>query len=124
MTPEQQADGPSSLSSAIAGRCPRCNHGKLFAGWVSFAPRCRVCGLDFSSFNVGDGPAAFLIFIVGTITVVGALVIDGASSPPWWVHLVWVPVAAGLTIGGLRLSKAWLLAQEYKHRAREGRIAE
>jgi hypothetical protein len=29
-----------------------------------------------------------------------------------------------LTIGGLRLSKGWLLAQEYKHRAREGRIAE
>jgi hypothetical protein len=24
----------------------------------------------------------------------------------------------------LRLSKAWLLAQEYRHRAREGRIAE
>jgi hypothetical protein len=33
-------------------------------------------------------------------------------------------LAAGLTIGGLRLSKGWLLAQEYKHRAREGRIAE
>jgi hypothetical protein len=29
-----------------------------------------------------------------------------------------------LTIGGLRLSKAWLLAQEYKHRAREGRISQ
>jgi len=24
----------------------------------------------------------------------------------------------------LRVSKAWLLTQEYKHRAREGRIAE
>jgi hypothetical protein len=29
-----------------------------------------------------------------------------------------------LTIGGLRLAKAGLLAQEYRHRAREGRIAE
>jgi len=95
----------------------------MFCGWVTFAPRCTACGLDFSSFNVGDGPAAFLIFIVGTIVVVGALVVDGALSPPWWVHLVWIPVAAGLTIGGLRLSKAWLLSQEYKHRAREGRIS-
>ena len=124
MTPGHQAAGPSSLSSAIAGRCPRCNQGKLFSGWVSCAPCCSACGLDVSSFNVGDGPAAFLIFIVGTIVVVGALVVDGAFSPPWWVHLVWIPVAAGLTIGGLRLSKAWLLAQEYKHRAREGRIVE
>ncbi len=91
---------------------------------MRFAGRCRACGLDFSSFNVGDGPAALLIFIVGTIVVVAALTVDGAFSPPWWVHLVWVPVTAALTIGGLRLSKALLLAQEYKHRAREGRIAE
>jgi uncharacterized protein (DUF983 family) len=90
---------------------------------VRFAPKCRGCGLDFDSFNVGDGPAAFLIFIVGTITVVSALVVDGIFSPPWWVHLVWIPVAAALTIGGLRLAKAALLAQEYKHRASEGRIA-
>jgi uncharacterized protein (DUF983 family) len=96
----------------------------LFGGWVRFADRCRACGLDFDSFNVGDGAAAFLIFIVGTITVVAALVVDGAFSPSWWVHLVWIPFAAALTIGGLRVSKAWLLAQEYKHRAREGRIVE
>jgi len=95
----------------------------LFSGWVRFAVRCRACGLEFSSFNVGDGPAAFLIFIVGTITVVAALVVDGAFSPPWWVHLVWLPVAAVLTIGGLRFSKALLLALEYRHRAREGRVA-
>jgi uncharacterized protein (DUF983 family) len=90
---------------------------------VRFAPQCRSCGLDFDSFNVGDGPAAFLIFIVGAIVVVAALVVDGAFSPPWWVHLIWIPVTAVLTIGGLRASKAWLLAQGYRHSAREGRIA-
>jgi uncharacterized protein (DUF983 family) len=113
-----------ALSSAIGGRCPRCDKGRLFSGWVTFAPRCPACGLDFSSFNVGDGPAAFLIFIVGTIVVVSALVLDGAFSPPWWVHLIWIPIATALTVGGLRISKAWLLGQEYRHRAREGRIAE
>ena len=115
---------PSPAASAFGGLCPRCGARTLFDGWVRFAKRCRICGLDFDSFNVGDGPAAFLIFIVGTITVVGALVVDGALSPPWWVHLVWIPVATALTIGGLRVSKAWLLAAEYRHRAREGRISE
>ena len=124
MSPAGKVHESSSLQAAIAGDCPCCGAHTLFSGWVRFADKCRACGLDFSSFNVGDGPAAFLIFIVGTITVVGALVVDGAFSPPWWVHLVWIPVAAGLTIGGLRLSKGWLLAQEYQHRAREGRIAE
>ncbi len=114
----------SSARAALQGLCPRCGERTLFAGLASFADRCRACGLDFASFNVGDGPAAFLIFIVGTITVVGALVLDGAASPPWWVHLIWIPIATALTIGGLRVSKGWLLAQEYKHRAREGRIAE
>jgi uncharacterized protein (DUF983 family) len=51
-------------------------------------------------------------------------VLDTALEPPLWVHLIWAPVAAALTIGGLRLAKGWLLAQEYKHRAREGRLKE
>jgi uncharacterized protein (DUF983 family) len=123
VTSGKPADGPSSLEAAIKGDCPRCGAHTLFDGCVRFASKCRSCGLDFDSFNVGDGPAAFLIFIVGAIVVVAALVVDGAFAPPWWVHLVWIPVTAALTIGGLRLSKAWLLAQEYKHRAREGRIA-
>ncbi|HEV2594952.1 MAG TPA: DUF983 domain-containing protein [Sphingomicrobium sp.] len=106
------------------GNCPRCGAHGLFSGVVKFADRCWACGLDFQSFNVGDGPAAFLILIVGTIVVVAALLVDGAFAPPLWVHLVWVPVATALTIAGLRVSKAWLLAQEYKHRAREGRIVE
>jgi uncharacterized protein (DUF983 family) len=112
------------LQAAVAGNCPRCGAHTLFKCWVSFADRCSACGLDLSSFNVGDGPAAFLIFIVGAITVVLALVLDATVSPAWWVHLMWIPVAAVLTVGGLRVSKAGLLAQEYRHRAREGRIVE
>ena len=120
MISRQPAGKPSPLEAALKGDCPRCGARTLFEGWVRFAPKCRSCGLDFDSYNVGDGPAAFLIFIVGTIVVVAALVVDGAFAPPWWVHLVWIPVTTALTVGGLRLSKALLLAQEYKHRAGEG----
>jgi uncharacterized protein (DUF983 family) len=123
VTQEPEVGQFSSLQPALTGSCPRCGASGLFDGWVRFAAKCGTCGLDYSSFNVGDGPAAFLIFFVGTITVAGALVLDAAVEPPWYVHLIWVPVAAALTIFGLRFSKAWLLAQEYKHRAREGRIA-
>ncbi len=113
---------PSPLSAALAGTCPRCGARGVFAGLLKFAHKCPQCGLDYDAFNVGDGPAAFLILIVGAIVTVGALVLDAAVEPQWWVHLIWVPVAAALTIGGLRLGKAWLLGQEYRHRAREGRI--
>jgi uncharacterized protein (DUF983 family) len=114
---------PTSAQAALTGACPRCGARTLFAGWVRFAPRCRSCGLDFAAFNVGDGAAAFLILIVGAVVVIAALVLDAAAEPPFWVHLIWVPVAGLLTVGGLRLAKAWLLAQEYRHRAHEGRIA-
>ena len=123
MSPDAPATSPS-LKAVVAGDCPRCGARTLFVGWVEFAKRCRSCGLDFEGFNVGDGPAAFLIFLVGTVVVVAALVVDGTFSPPWWVHLMWIPVTAALTVGGLRVSKAWLVGQEYRHRAREGRIAE
>ena len=114
----------SPLASALKGSCPRCGQGQLFQGWVSFAPQCRACGLDFASFNVGDGPAAFLILIIGAVLVIAALVVDGIYSPPWWVHLIWIPIGFGLTLLGLRWGKALLITQEYRHRAREGRIVE
>lgn len=114
----------SPLAGALAGRCPRCKSKTLFAGWARFADACRACGLDFSSFNVGDGPAAFLILIIGAALTGAALAVDGAFAPPWWVHLVWLPVGIAMTIAGLRWAKALLLTQEYLHRAREGRLVE
>lgn len=95
----------------------------MFAGIVRFAPRCGGCGLDFDSFNVGDGPAAFLILVVGAVLTVAAVVVDQSVSPPWWAHFIWIPAGLALTLAGLRVAKAWLIGQEYRHRAREGRIA-
>ena len=89
---------------------------------MRFAPRCRACRLDLAQFNVGDGPAAFLILIVGAVLTVAAVTIDLSYTPPWWVHIVWLPIGFAMTVYGLRLGKALLLAQEYRHRAREGRL--
>jgi uncharacterized protein (DUF983 family) len=114
--------GPSPAALALRGKCPRCGAGPLFAGPIRFASKCRACGLDFAAFNVGDGPAAFLILIVGAIVTAGAIWLELGASPPWWVHLVWIPVTAVLTVAGLRLGKAFLLAQEYRTGAREDRI--
>jgi uncharacterized protein (DUF983 family) len=112
----------SPVAGALAGRCPRCKSKSLFAGWVRFADKCRACDLDFSGFNVGDGPAAFLILIVGAIVTGAAIAVELMFSPPWWVHLVWGPVGAGLTLGGLRLAKALLLAREHATAAGERRF--
>lgn len=114
---------PGTAEAAIRGLCPRCGAPGLFRGAVSFGPRCGRCGLDFTQFNVGDGPAAFLIFIVGGLVMLGAILLELNAHPPVWVHiLLWLPLTIILTIFLLRLAKAALLALEYKNKAREGQI--
>jgi uncharacterized protein (DUF983 family) len=91
---------------------------------VGFASKCDACGLDYSSFNVGDGPAAFLTLIIGALVVLLALTVELSFGPPFWVHiLLWVPFTAAAVIYGLRIGKGALLALEYRNAAREGRIA-
>lgn len=112
---------PRIASVALFGLCPRCGARTLFDGVAKFAPRCRVCGLDLSAFNVGDGPAAFLTLIVGALVVGLALWLELAVHPPFWVHVVlWVPLTAAAVIWGLRAGKAALLAAEFQRKAGEG----
>lgn len=49
----------TGLSLGLKGACPRCGKGKLFAGWLKLAPKCKVCGLDYSFADPADGPAFF-----------------------------------------------------------------
>jgi uncharacterized protein (DUF983 family) len=115
---------PSPILVGFKGLCPRCGARSLFKGLATFAPKCRACGLDYSDFNVGDGPAAFLILVVGGLITGLAIALELSASPPFWVHIIlWVPLAALLVVGSLRVAKGLLVALEYKHRAREGRIA-
>src|SRR5687768_3991930 len=117
------ATEPHPLASAVQGLCPRCGARGLFAGLVRFAPRCRACGLDYAAFNVGDGPAAFLIMIVGGLIVALAIITQLNFQPPFWVHiLLWLPLTVGAVVGALRVAKGMLLALEYRNAAREGRI--
>jgi len=111
---------PGVITAALFGLCPKCGARTLFAGVTQFAPRCRACGLDFSSFNVGDGPAAFLTLIIGAVITGLALWLELAWHPPFWVHIVlWVPITSAAVIWGLRAGKSALLAAEYQRRAYE-----
>ena len=67
----QNTEGqPGVIPAALFGLCPQCGARGLFDGVAKFAPKCRACGLDFTTFNVGDGPAAFLTLIIGALVVV------------------------------------------------------
>ncbi len=111
---------PGIISAALFGLCPKCGGRTLFTGVASFAPRCRACGLDYSTFNVGDGPAAFVTLIIGALITAMALMVEVSWHPPFWVHIaMWVPLTGAGVIWGLRAGKAALLAAEYQRQAGE-----
>ncbi len=117
------ATPPAVVDVALKGVCPRCGAPTLFRGWLKFADRCGACNLDFSRFNVGDGPAAFLTLILGTIVVAAAVMLEVTVHPPWWVHvLLWIPITTAGVIGALRVAKGALIAIEYRNAARDGLV--
>ncbi len=116
------ANLPPALAGAI-GRCPRCGSGKLYAGFLKFAPKCTSCDLDFAFIDAGDGPAVFVILIVGFIVMAAALYTEVKFRPPIWLHMsLWIPLVIVLSLGLLRPIKGLLAALQFKTNARQGRL--
>lgn len=114
---------PELLPAALFGLCPNCGQKTLFAEYTKFSDNCRACGLDYTKFNVGDGPAAFLTLIVGGAILALALIVELNFYPPMWVHVVlWFPLTIVAVVGSLRVSKAALLIIEHRNQAHEGSI--
>lgn len=100
-------------------KCPKCRTGSLYAPGFTLTMRqkCENCGLDLTRSDSADGPAVFLIFILGFLLVPLALWVDSLFGWPLWLHaIVWGIVALGLTVGSLRPLKAYIIALQYKHR--------
>jgi uncharacterized protein (DUF983 family) len=117
---------PTVTESAIRGiacKCPRCGKGKLYAGFLTLAPRCAACGLDYAFIDAGDGPAVFIIMLAGAIVVAAALIVEVKYQPPFWVHAaLWLPLIVVTTVLPLRAMKSLLIALQYHHKAAEGRL--
>src|SRR5262245_32743457 len=75
----------SPLTTGLACRCPRCGRGPLYKGYLTIAERCAVCGLDLGKADSGDGPAVFLIFILGAVAVGLAFVLQFVLVLPEWL---------------------------------------
>lgn len=112
----------SPFGTGLACRCPRCGRGKLFQGILKVRERCPDCGLDLAWADAADGPAVFVIFIVGGIVTALALMVESWFSPPYWLHLViWSPLILFGSLALLRPMKATLIALQYRHKAGDAR---
>jgi uncharacterized protein (DUF983 family) len=104
------------MSAGLRCRCPRCGRGKLFDGLLRVAERCGECGLDLEAHDSADGPAVFVIFILGMLVMPFVFLLERFVQPPLWAHMaIWTPMVIVGGIALLRPTKAILVAYHYKN---------
>lgn len=110
-------------SPVIAGlrlRCPQCGVGEVFRGYLQFREHCRACGADFRAADAGDGPAVFVILVVGAIVAPLLIVLQfGLSLPAWLALTLTLAAAVLLSLALLPPFKSVLFALQWKHKAGE-----
>ena len=105
------------------GPLPALRQGQAVPGFLTVAPRCDVCGLDYSFADAGDGPAVFVILIVGFIVVGLALWMEVTLNPPLWLHfLLWIPLTLVLCLGGAAAAQGRADHAAIPNKAAEGRL--
>ena len=114
---------PDPVSAAFSGRCPRCGTGELFSGYLAVHARCSECDLDLAFADSGDGPAFFVMSIVGFVAVAFVItliaVFDVVAGLALLLGMI---VTLGLTFALLKPAKGLLIGLQYKNDASEGRL--
>lgn len=120
----EREESVSPWSAGLRGLCPSCGEASMFDGFLALKTRCPVCGLDYGFADTADGPAFFIMSIVGVIVAASALIVEALHQPPYWLHaLLWGPLTLALCLAMLRPFKGVLLALQYHHKAEEGRLS-
>jgi uncharacterized protein (DUF983 family) len=117
---DQASPKAVNFKAAALGRCPVCQKGKLFCGFLKVCESCSHCGTSFTKAGTGDGPVVFVILIAGFAACFGMMYMELTYSPPLWLQLaVWIPVAGLLSLLLMRPLKGLMLAAQLRHHIRD-----
>ena len=115
---------PSSIRTALTCRCPACGQGKLFKGYLRLADKCSSCGQDFGFADPADGPAFFVMSGIGILVIAVWAWWVVVQHPPIWAQMTTIfPAFLGGSLISLRPVKAWLVAEQFLHKAEEAKWA-
>lgn len=90
----------------------------MFKSYLHLRDACAACGANFKAADAGDGPAVFVILIVGAI-VAPLLLILQRLLPDIVALAITLAAAIVLCLAFLPPFKATLFALQWKHKARE-----
>ncbi len=99
------------LTRGLRRRCPNCDRGSLFSGYVKVLSPCPDCGHDNAQYRADDAGPYFTILLVGHLCIGPLLIFPFIWKSPLWLvlgttlplvtvlTLVLLPVVKGAVIG-------------------------
>ena len=103
------------MQAGLRARCPHYGEGRLYASMLTPAAACSAYRLDYSFIDSGDGPAVFVILILGFIVLGLAQSVETLFQPSLWIHaLLWIPVIIFFCVWALRFTKALMIGVQYQ----------
>lgn len=113
---------PSPYATGFACKCPHCGEGPLFSGFLKPVSICESCGTDLGFAANTEGPAVFIILIVGFVIVGAAALVEALFHPAPFIHLIlWLPATVILALALMRPFKATMVALQYHHKVEDRR---
>jgi len=107
----------SAVRRGADGRCPQCGGGALFLRYLKVAPRCDRCGLDLEGHRADDAPPYATLFVVGHVTIPGALFAERFLDPPLWAQfVVWTVILIAGSLWFLPISKGALIGVQWSNK--------
>lgn len=96
------------------GKCPNCNEGKIFEGFLKVNHACPKCGLELHKQRADDLPPYITISIVGHIIVPLILLVEKLWAPDLLLQgIVWSVLSVALTLWFLPKVKGAMIALQW-----------
>ena len=124
--PDAAASKPNlvfqGLQRGLLRRCPNCDKGRLFRGYLKVEETCPACGHDNAQYRADDAGPYFTILLVGHL-VVGPLLFFPFiwKAPVWIVLCTTLPLIAVMTLTLLPVVKGAVIGAQWG--MKQGRAA-
>lgn len=106
-----------SIRRGLAGRCPHCGEGRMFARFLRTVDACSSCGERLDVHRADDLPPYLTIVVVGHIVVPLVLMVEKSYHPEVWIQMAaWLPLTVALTLLLMQPIKGGVVGLQWANR--------
>ncbi len=83
-----------SIKAGFKRKCPSCEQGKIFAGYLRLENQCPHCAAPIGEISADDFPPYLTILFVGHLVVPALLLVEINYHPPLFFQMIFWPTLA------------------------------